>query len=94
METINIKESINKITEEARLLYSMKTQRAYLKDRKEENNLTQQYKAREIYELLQNIDDAAPVGQQCIASIEYYNGYLSVSNNGEPFSISTFQRLC
>ena len=94
METINIKESINKITEEARLLYSMKTQRAYLKDRKEENNLTQQYKAREIYELLQNIDDAAPVGQQCIASIEYSNGCLSVSNNGEPFSISTFQRLC
>lgn len=91
---MTIEDSINSITEEARQLFSMKTQRLYLEDKKKENNLTQQYKAREIYELLQNIDDAASDGTPCIALIEYADGCLSVSNNGKPFNISTFQRLC
>ena len=54
-----LKDEIGKIAEEAIQLYSMETQRAYIEDKKKEYSLTQQYKGREIYELLQNIDDAA-----------------------------------
>ena len=57
---------IKKIAGEAIKLYSMETQRAYIEDKKKENSLTKQYKGREIYELLQNIDDAADENKDCI----------------------------
>jgi hypothetical protein len=85
---------IRKIADEAIQLYSMETQRAYIEDKKKEISLTKQYKGREIYELLQNIDDAADENKDCKASIEYYGEYLTVSNNGHHFTISTLQRLC
>ena len=89
-----MKNSINEIVEEAKQLYCMQTQRLYLEDKKKENNLIKQYKGREIYELLQNIDDAAEEGKECIASIKFDENFLIISNNGKPFTISTLQRLC
>lgn len=90
----NLKDEIKKIAGEAIQLYKMETQRVYIDDKKKENSLTKQYKGREIYELLQNIDDAADENKDCIASIEFDGEYLTVSNNGHPFTISTLQRLC
>jgi hypothetical protein len=89
-----LKDQINKIAEEAIQLYRMETQRAYIEDKKKESSLTKQYKGREIYELLQNIDDAADEKKECIADIMFDGEYLIVSNNGHPFTISTLQRLC
>lgn len=85
---------INKIAGEAIQLYRMETQRAYIEDKKKESSLTKQYKGREIYELLQNIDDAANETKDCIADIMFDGEYLTVSNNGQPFTIPTLQRLC
>lgn len=90
----SLKKDIEKIASEALARYRMETSRDYLKDKKEEDNLTQQYKGREIYELLQNIDDAACEEKECVASIEFDGKCLRVSNNGHPFSLSTLQRLC
>ncbi|MBP5424059.1 MAG: DUF3883 domain-containing protein [Paludibacteraceae bacterium] len=89
-----LKDEINKIAEEAIQLYCMETQRAYIEDKKKEISLTKQYKGREIYELLQNIDDAADEKKDCKADIVFDGEYLTVSNNGHPFTISTLQRLC
>ena len=89
-----LKEEIEKIAKEAIQLFRMETQRAYIEDKKKENSLTKQYKGREIYELLQNIDDAVDENKKCIASIEFDGEYLTISNNGRPFTISTLQRLC
>lgn len=89
-----LEDETKKIAGEAIQLYRMETQRAYIEDKKKENSLTKQYKGREIYELLQNIDDAADKNKKCIASIEFDGEYLTVSNNGHPFTISTLQRLC
>lgn len=93
-DKITMRREIENITKEAIQRYCMTTSRDYLDDKKKENNLTKQYEGREIYELLQNIDDAASPNRQCIASIVFDGDYLIVSNNGVPFSISTLQRLC
>lgn len=89
-----MKKKIEKIVDEAKQLYCLQTQRLYLEDKKKENVLVKQYKGREIYELLQNIDDAAEDGKDCIASIKLDKNYLIISNKGKPFTISTLQRLC
>lgn len=85
---------IEKIANEALSFFRMETSRNYLEDKKKEESLTLQYKGREIYELLQNIDDAACDEKDCVASIELKGKCLRVSNNGQPFTISTLQRLC
>lgn len=92
---MSIQQEIENIAQEAIQRYCMITTRDFLEDKKKEGNLTKQYKGREIYELLQNIDDAATNdGMPCIASIIFDGNYLIVSNNGIPFNISTLQRLC
>ena len=91
---MDIKGEIEKIAEEAIKLYEITSIRQYIEDKKKESNLTSQYKGREIYELLQNIDDAGTEDTDCIASIVFDGTHLTVSNNGEPFTIATLQRLC
>lgn len=90
----NLEKEIEKIANEALTFYSMETSRNYLEDKKKEESLTQQYKGREIYELLQNIDDASCEGKECVASFELSDNCLRVSNYGHPFTVSTLQRLC
>lgn len=94
---MNIIDEIKKITRETILQYCMTSKRLYLKDMEADYKLTSQYKGREIYELLQNIDDAAykdNTDMPCTAYIEFDGVCLSISNHGRPFTISTLQRLC
>lgn len=90
----SIAQKINGITDEARVL--MQQLRSYTDVVKREHSLTKQYEDREIFELLQNIDDAYT---DCYiaereASFVLEGNTLSVSNNGVPFSVSTLERLC
>lgn len=92
----NIKESIEKIADDAKTLYCLESTRQYLEDKKNEQRLTQQYKGREIYELIQNIDDAGVNLREgkCEAYVKFDGEYLEVANSGQPFTIQTIQRLC
>ena len=93
---MSIKSQIEEITKSAKKIFLEKTERLFLDRVKAEKKLTKQYKGREIYELLQNIDDAYDnkCGKECIASIELKNDWLVISNYGKPFTIETLQRLC
>lgn len=56
----------------------------------------QSYQGREIFELIQNADDEMRLLKdfsQCNIRISYSDGYLSISNNGEPFTERGVQSL-
>lgn len=61
-----------------------------------ENDLREQYKSREIFELLQNIDDAfdPDCRHECEAVFKLSGDWLEVSNFGKPFTADTLSRLC
>ena len=61
---------------------------------KTEQRLTRQYEGRELFELLQNIDDASGCATEKVAVFTLKDDYLCVENNGEPFTADTFLRLC
>lgn len=91
---MNINDEIERIKRETIQQYCLTSTRQFFKDKEADYKLTTQYRGREIYELLQNIDDAAYTDKPCTAHIEFDGEYLIVSNHGRPFTIFTLQRLC
>lgn len=98
---------IEKIRNEAVEVFKMTTQRQLLECVKSESYLKTVYKGREIFELLQNIDDAFDAEYinnnvsdkqndttGCVAHFEICDNSLTVSNNGRPFTLETLERLC
>lgn len=69
---------------------------AFRKEVATENKLTQQYKARELFELLQNIDDAYYTGcpNPCVAEFRLNGRWLEVSNFGKAFTPDSIIRIC
>lgn len=89
-----MKQDIELIRENFKSSYRVVTQRNLEEAVKKESRLVKQYRGREIFELLQNIDDAGENCDHCVASFVLDNEWLTVSNNGTPFSLDTLQRLC
>ena len=77
-------------------MFSMESELLFLERVKEENRLMKQYRGRELFELLQNIDDAynPDCHKECIAHIELRDNWLTVSNYGTQFTLDTLKRLC
>lgn len=89
-----MRHDIELIRENFEKSYRVTTQRNLEEAVKKEFRLVKQYRGREIFELLQNIDDAGENCDHCVASFVMDNDWLTVSNNGTPFSLDTLQRLC
>ncbi len=51
-----------------------------------ENEKISDYKGRELLEMLQNADDESDIAQDKVAYIELKDGFLTIANNGQPFS--------
>lgn len=96
LESNAMKDEINQITKEAKGMFSMESELLFLERVKEENRLMRQYKGRELFELLQNIDDAYNPNcqKECVAHIELRDNWLTVSNHGTQFTLDTLKRLC
>lgn len=98
------KDDILQITAESNSFLSHPSEHVFMKRVVEEYELMSRYKGREIFELLQNIDDA---GQSDSAYLDNSNAYASLSivqdisgiwlevcNCGKPFTLDTLKRLC
>lgn len=91
-----IKDGILKISRDYITKFSLGSIREYEETVANENKLKDQYRGREIFELLQNIDDALKYSgdKERVASFELRGKNLTVSNNGAPFTMETLERLC
>ncbi len=89
-----MRQDIELIRENFKESYRVTTQRNLEEAVKKESRLVKQYRGREVFELLQNIDDAGEGCDRCVASFVMDDDWLTVSNNGTPFTLDTLQRLC
>lgn len=88
-------QEVARIKEDAIKLFLIKTERLFYERVRDEAKLVDQYKNREIFELLQNIDDAL-LGSDAshrVASINFDGEKLVAANNGLPFTSDTLMRL-
>lgn len=92
----DLKNRIDRIDKSAINLFCNPDELMFRERVEREYRLKSQYKERELFELLQNIDDAYdPVSNKsCIAYFSLKDEWLEVSNNGHPFTIDTLVRLC
>lgn len=90
------KEEIEKISQDYLNGFRVETQSQYREIVEREYNLKKQYEKRELFELLQNIDDALKENksENGVASCILNHNELIVCNNGSPFTLKTFQSLC
>lgn len=93
---IKLSQQINEIREGHKNLYLNPTALLFREGVQQEHKLKKQYKSREIFELLQNIDDEYDPKSihPCIADFRLNGRWLEVSNYGKPFTIDTLKRLC
>lgn len=94
---MDIKKEIEGIAQFYLNTFKDKSSFEYRKNIFSEHELKNQYRDRELFELLQNIEDAlkaARGGKNGVASFELTGDLLIVSNNGKPFSIESVSRLC
>lgn len=92
----NLKERIDRIRKSALDLFRNTDELLFRERVEREQRLKSQYKARELYELLQNIDDAynPETNHSCVACFSLRDEWIEVSNYGRPFSIDALIRLC
>lgn len=93
-----MKDKITQIHNDYFSNYRKTTQYPFEGNVKNEFKRREQYKGRELFELLQNIDDAWAKCEkkegECVASIRLDGNVLIISNNGAPFTVESLQRLC
>lgn len=77
-------------------MFLNETELIFLERVKADHTISKQYSGREVYELLQNIDDALRGSSATVrtARFELEDDWLIVSNNGNPFTLDTLIRLC
>ncbi|MDE6512842.1 MAG: DUF3883 domain-containing protein [Muribaculaceae bacterium] len=93
---MNIQTTINNICQNAIDLFLNPHELLFRERVQQENRLRDQYKSRELLELLQNIDDAYDTGcdKPCVAQFRLSENWLEISNYGKPFTVDTIGRLC
>lgn len=91
----SLKEYFNRILEHVKSKYSDETEghKEIWSEYQNEQDVAIDYKGRQIFELLQNADDASETANLRKILIVFDDGILKVSNNGTPFTEDSFDSI-